>query len=131
MTMGPSQQYVEKQLQLARESLSDAEFLLADGRLKAAVNRAYYAMFYAAHAVLAEAGVEAPRTHGGTVQLFNKEFVASGKLDRDLGRTLGMAYRLRRRSDYEVFANVGEGQVEEVARNAETFLAAVEEFLAK
>lgn len=48
MTTEPSQEFVKRQLQLADEALSDAKYLLQDSRLKAASNRAYYAMFYAA-----------------------------------------------------------------------------------
>ncbi len=130
MTTGHFQEYVEKRLQSAREALSDAEYLLADGRLKAAANRAYYAMFYGAHGALAMERVEAPRTHGGTIQLFNRHVVGTGKLDDSFSRSLQDAYDLRRLSDYEIFANVGEGQVEEVVRDAGAFLAAIEELLA-
>jgi uncharacterized protein (UPF0332 family) len=45
MTTGPSQEYVQAQLESADEALSDAQYLLEGGRLKAAANRAYYAMF--------------------------------------------------------------------------------------
>jgi uncharacterized protein (UPF0332 family) len=45
MTMGPSPEYVRRQLQLADEALDDAEYLLQGNRLKAAANRAYHTMF--------------------------------------------------------------------------------------
>ncbi len=46
MTAEPSGDYVREQLRLAEEALSDARYLLEDNRLKAAANRAYYAMFH-------------------------------------------------------------------------------------
>jgi len=45
MTTESSQEYVNEQFRLADEALSDARYLLNDNRLKAAANRAYYAMF--------------------------------------------------------------------------------------
>ena len=72
MTTGPSPDYTSRQLQLALEALDAARFLLGDGRLKAAVNRAYYVMFHAAHAALGTQAVRLPKTHSGTIDLFNR-----------------------------------------------------------
>jgi uncharacterized protein (UPF0332 family) len=41
----------------ARESVEDARLLLDQGRLPAAANRIYYAMFYAATALLITKGL--------------------------------------------------------------------------
>jgi uncharacterized protein (UPF0332 family) len=48
----------------ARRSKESAHLLLDSGDLVGAVNRAYYAMFYAAHAGLAHAGTEVPWFRG-------------------------------------------------------------------
>lgn len=50
MTTEPSPVYVQRELQSADEALSDAVYLLQAGRLRAAANRAYYAMFHAVQA---------------------------------------------------------------------------------
>lgn len=42
MIMGPSPEYVKKQLQLADEALSDAKYLLEGGRLKAAAQPSFH-----------------------------------------------------------------------------------------
>ena len=57
MTTESSQDYVNEQFRLADEALSDARYLLNDNRLKAAANRAYYAMFHAAQAALSHVNV--------------------------------------------------------------------------
>ena len=75
MTTGPSQEYVKAQLESADEALSDAQYLLEGRRLKAAANRAYYAMFYAVQAALAAADVDRPRTHSGAVSLFGLHYI--------------------------------------------------------
>ena len=47
-----------ERLERARRALESADLLLAAADFEGAVNRAYYAMFYAAHAALAQQGVE-------------------------------------------------------------------------
>lgn len=54
--MEPSKDYVNKCLQLADEALEDANILWAKHRVRATVNRCYYAMYHAAEAVLYDRG---------------------------------------------------------------------------
>jgi uncharacterized protein (UPF0332 family) len=51
-------QRVELYLQTAWESLADADFLVSGRRYAAVLNRAYYAVFYAASAMLLQAGLK-------------------------------------------------------------------------
>ncbi|MBI4320417.1 MAG: HEPN domain-containing protein [Chloroflexi bacterium] len=120
---------MKKQLQLADEALSDAGYLLQDDRFKAAANRAYYAMFHAAHAILCYAGVKPPKTHGGVINLFGKHLVRSGKVERALGKHLQDAYDLRQQSDYGTDARIGELEVKQALELAETFVAEVKNAL--
>jgi uncharacterized protein (UPF0332 family) len=50
----PKNEFIRYRLGRAREALDDAAFLLDVGRLNVAANRIYYAMFYAASALLAK-----------------------------------------------------------------------------
>lgn len=129
MTMEPSPEYVKRQLQSADEALSDARYLLVGSRLKAAANRAYYAMFYAIQAALAVAKVRRPRTHSGAINLFGRYYIRTGKMDRSLAKDLQDAYNLRQQSDYEVLAVIGEEPVRGVVEKAEAFVAEVKKAL--
>ncbi len=122
MTTEPSQEYVKKQLQLTDEALSDAIYLLQDNRLKAAANRAYYAMFHVVLAALDTVGVRRPKTHRGAINLFSQHYVRTGKMDRAFAKDLQDAYDLRQQSDYEVFAVVGEEPVKEIIDRAGAFI---------
>lgn len=122
MTKEPSQQYIIKQLQLADEALDDARNLVQDNRLKAAANRAYYAMFYAIQAALADARVKRSKTHSGAISLFGRHYIRTGKMDRAFAKDLRDAYNLRQQSDYEVFAVVGEEPVKEIIDRAGAFI---------
>jgi uncharacterized protein (UPF0332 family) len=59
---------------MAREALDDAQFNLDGGRLRVASNRVYYAMFYAAVALLATRDLSSSR-HAGVIALFYEHFV--------------------------------------------------------
>ena len=66
----PTRQEIEAEIGNALEALDDAEATLQQGRLKTAINRAYYACFHAARAVLWSES-HAPKTHKGTKKQFH------------------------------------------------------------
>jgi len=62
----------------AHETLAEANQLLASQAFRGAVNRLYYAAFYAARALLALREVDAAR-HGGLISLFQQHFIKTGR----------------------------------------------------
>jgi uncharacterized protein (UPF0332 family) len=84
---------VQYRLEQADAALNDAKYLLDGCRSPhSIVNRAYYAMFYAALAVLQKAG-KIPSKHAGTIGLFDTEFVVKGAFPRELSRGLPQGFR--------------------------------------
>jgi uncharacterized protein (UPF0332 family) len=88
----------------AQRTLSAAHSLLRDGDTEGACNRAYYAMFNAAHAALLAADIDAPdggyKTHNGLIGAFGKHLVSSGQVNAELGRAINQVQRLRQIADY-------------------------------
>lgn len=69
------QTLIQYRLEQAETALDDARFLLEGRRSpQSIVNRAYYAMFYAALALLQKIG-KIPSKHIGVISLFDTEFV--------------------------------------------------------
>jgi len=91
-------------LRKAARALASARLLLRDGDGEGACNRAYYAMFDAAHAALLRHGAgENPaetRTHSGLVGAFGKHLVRTGLVGAEWGRSLNQVERLRLIADY-------------------------------
>jgi uncharacterized protein (UPF0332 family) len=91
-------------LQKARRALSGARLLLQAGDTEGACNRAYYAMFDAAHAALISAGVENPeepiKTHSGLIGAFGRHFVLGNHLAAEHGESFNKIQRLRQLADY-------------------------------
>lgn len=91
---------IEYRLERAREALSDARLILDQhGSPAGAINRAYYAMFYAALALLITID-QGSSKHQGVLALFDRHFIKTNILPRDLGRMLHRAFEMRQVGDY-------------------------------
>jgi uncharacterized protein len=78
------QRLVQGRIDQAVESLADAETLLTTGRSgRSVVNRSYYSMFYCVLALLQTIN-KVPRKHQGAIGFFDREFVHSGLLPKEL-----------------------------------------------
>jgi len=101
--MKPEQvsELVKLPLEWARATLGDACFLRSGGRTpQSVINRAYYAMFYAALALLQTTG-EIPTKHTGVIGLFDTEFVLKGAFPKNLSMDFHHAFEARQIPDYQ------------------------------
>ncbi len=131
MTQESMRDFARACLRLAEEYLEDAKLALEHSRFRTAVNCAYYAMFHAAQAILAFNGITPPRTHRGLREVFGKEIILRGLVDRDLGRALSRVFELRQASSYEVYASFGEDTVREIVEKSEEFIKNIRELMSK
>ena len=88
----------------AHRAISSAKLLLADGDSDGACNRAYYAMFDAAHAALlkVDPGLNPAtiKTHRGLFAAFGKHLITTGRTIPDVGRSLNQVEQVRLLADY-------------------------------
>ena len=88
----------------AVRALVSAQLLLDSGDMEGACNRAYYAMFDAAHAALirssASIHVAEIKTHSGLIGAFGKYLVKTGKVSAELGRAINAVEDVRIMADY-------------------------------
>jgi hypothetical protein len=113
----------------ARAALREASLLRdnSDTTL-GAVNRCYYAMFYAVLALLQKIG-KVPRKHSGAISLFDSEFVRKGIFPKELSAHLHQAFAVRQNSDYQAIEEISLVDTDALIRNAEGFIEAVEVYL--
>lgn len=116
-------------IQQAGDALADAKTLF-DVRESwtGTINRAYYAVFYAATAVLATRDLSSSR-HTGVVTMFGREFVKNGLVSPELGRILHRLFELRQRSDYHSPAEPARETAGECISEAEIFVGEITAFL--
>lgn len=112
----------------AKETLVVAEECLKNKHYKDAINRFYYAAFYAARAVLATEGTDFKR-HKDVVAYFNKQYIATGKIPTELGRYLARLQQKREQSDYDDFFIASLSEAEKQVNNARTIIAGIEKYL--
>ncbi len=88
-------------LRKARESLHAARLLSGEGMHDFAVSRAYYAMFYAAEALLAGRGLSFSK-HSAVHAAFGQHFAKPGIVPAEMHRYLLDASDARTVGDYDV-----------------------------
>jgi uncharacterized protein (UPF0332 family) len=88
----------------AENALASAKLLSDAGDIDGACNRAYYAMFDAAKAVLLATvptiDPQIGKTHNGLISAFGLHMVKTGLVSVDLGRALNRAQNIRQIADY-------------------------------
>ena len=116
-------------LKSAEQALADASTLLASGSVCGAMNRCYYAIFYAAYALAIRDG-RTFRKHVGIIAFFHKEYLKTNRLPRDLGRIFQKAFDDRCEADYFDAARFSLDDATESLEDARRFVAELRSFLA-
>jgi uncharacterized protein (UPF0332 family) len=100
----------------AQRTLATARLLLKEKDTEGACNRAYYAMFYAAHFALLNASGHAVsefKKHSSLIAAFGKEIVVGLKMDSTLGQAINKVEKQRLLADY-----IGDPPSLEIAKEA-------------
>jgi uncharacterized protein (UPF0332 family) len=114
----------------AQEALQEADLLAGQGHYNTALNRAYYAAFYAARAILALNRLDSSR-HSEVIALIQKHFVSSGIISDDVAGVLPQAFARRQVTDYGDFAQATAEEVTKLREEVVRFLSACERVLAE
>lgn len=115
-------------LQRANEHYKSAELLLNSGFYHDSLGRSYYAMFAAARALLACQNLDSKK-HSGVISLFNQNFVKTGVVSRNMGKSLSKARIIRESSDYTDFYLVSKEEAFSQLLAAKDFLAEIDSVL--
>jgi uncharacterized protein (UPF0332 family) len=114
----------------AKDTQTDVELLISHGRLRAAINRIYYAMFYSLLALGIKYGFETSK-HGQLIGWFNRTFIHDGPIDSKYGKIINKAYNRRTKGDYDSFVEFDIEIVKEMNEEMKDFVGAIEQFLNK
>ena len=119
---------IEYRIKQAFESAEVAEFLYNNHNYATSVNRIYYAAFYSLLALGIQFGFKTskhPQLHGW----FNKNFIATGRIEKEFGRILRDSYQYRLSADYEVFVNFSKEELELLLSETKAFIQRIDKFL--
>jgi len=118
-------------LKQAEETLSDIDTMLQNNLSpRSIINRAYYSMFYTVLALFLKDGITIKTSkHAGVISIFDKEFVHTGKIDKNYSKMLHKMFNLREKSDYKELVELSTGDAEEAFKIAKDFLACIKNFM--
>jgi uncharacterized protein (UPF0332 family) len=118
----------EELLLKAQQSLAAAQLLLGNDYTDFAASRAYYAMFYAAEALLERDGLSFS-SHIGVISAFGREFARTKRVPAKFHRYLIEAQNLRTTGDYGQFNAVDQAQASNIVEQSREFLAMVQSLI--
>lgn len=119
---------VKYRLENAFNTLSEVESHRENGFYNTAVNRLYYACYYAARAILTAYHIEA-KSHEGVRQQLGLNFVLTGKISEEQGRFYSRLFSKRTTGDYDDFINHTLETVDELYPQAQAFVNTIAELL--
>jgi uncharacterized protein (UPF0332 family) len=123
-----SKEEIQLYLDRARQDLQAVEINIQNDLYNVAISRAYYAMFYAATALLKSKGIERNK-HSGIVAAFGEHFVKSGLFEAKFSRMLIRAFESRNDTDYDVRFVAGTELAKSRLQDAQEFVEQVETYL--
>lgn len=109
-------------LEQADEALASARSEQQAGRGRFAVNRCYYACFYAASAVLLKEGQTFVK-HAGVRDAVHRFLVHSGRIDARFGSIYADLFIARHKADYESLVQMDGEKVARAFQQATDFVA--------
>ena len=115
---------VRYRLAQARESIAEAALLFANDHVRTAVNRLYYACFYAVSALLLAEGYSSPK-HSGVRALFDQHWIVPERLPKHMGRLYRRLFDARQKGDYADVVTFDRAEVSTWVSETETFVEQV------
>lgn len=112
----------------AKSSIRSAEVLFADEDYNESVSRSYYAMFYAAEAVLLTKAVKF-KSHRSVISQFGLHFVRTGIFRPEIGTYLNESFDRRLTGDYSYVIDITQLTAQETLAWAKEFVEVVTAYL--
>ena len=112
---------VRIRIENAESTLAESLEQIANGYYNTAVNRMYYACYYAASALLITKSV-VTKTHDGVLQMLSLHFIKTGVLATEYGRIYRNLFDKRSSGDYEDFFNHTQKSAEALYPDAKCFV---------
>ena len=128
MTIPNIDDFISYRIDKAEEVYSAAVLLYNAGQWNSAINRLYYACFYAASALLLKRGVGA-KSHGGVIAKFSENIVRTGEMSAEEYRVYSKLLNWRTKGDYSDMFDFTEEDVASVMVPTRTFLDKVKQLI--
>jgi uncharacterized protein (UPF0332 family) len=125
---GTKADLIQYRLARAKETYADALILIENERWNSAINRLYYAIYYAVMALLLDSDIK-PITHNGAKNCFSENFIKTGKLSKEQGKIYSQLFTWRQKGDYDDLFDFGKEKVIPYIEKVETLIKDIEKHL--
>ena len=115
---------IKYRLTQADETILDVQLLIENNRLRSAVNRIYYGMFYSLLALGLANQFDASK-HAQLIGWFNKNFIHEGLIDLKYGRIINKAFNRRTKGDYDSYIEFEKEIVMEMFSEMKEFITTI------
>ncbi len=119
---------VKVRLEKADEDIDTASELLLLKRYRAAVNRAYYALFSITTALLLTKKLDRAK-HSGVEAALNQHFIKTGIIEVEYGKIFDYARKKREESDYTTKVLIDQDTAEKVVEDERRFIRRIKQYL--
>ena len=113
-------EYIQLKMGKAKESLLIASSMILDKHFSFAINRIYYAVFYAVSALIYTKKLY-PKSHTGLKTLFNREFILPGLIKHDYEKFYSAIFAKRMEADYADIFEISSDNVKEYYNEAKFY----------
>lgn len=124
------QELVKYRITKARETFNEIDLHVENKLWNTAVNRLYYACYYAVIALLIDKDIQA-QTHSGVRQMFGLHFVKSGLIDKEIGKFYTDIFDMRQTGDYDDYIDFEKEDVLDLIGPANELISKIETLLSK
>jgi len=128
MTEYQPEDYIKYRIRRANETILEVQTHIENKFWNTAINRMYYACFYAISALLTKEKIEVS-SHSGVRQKFGEYFVRTGKIDRDLAKHFTELSEKRHKGDYNDFFDYDEETVIRLYPHSKRLIQVIEKIL--
>ncbi len=128
MNQQERQELVKYRIQKAKETFNEVEIHIKNGFWNTAVNRLYYACYYAVIALLIKNEINT-QTHAGVRQMFGLHFIKTCIVEQELGKFFSNIFDLRQTGDYDDFIDFNKEEVIDLIAPANRLISKIEELI--
>lgn len=130
MTVYTPEDYSKYRIERAKETIREIQDHIDNKYWNTAINRMYYACFYAVSALMTVNSIDIS-SPSGVRQKFGELFAKTGKIDRDLAKHFTELSEKRHKGDYNDFYDFDEETVLRLYPVSQRFIEQIEKILEK
>jgi uncharacterized protein (UPF0332 family) len=121
---------VEYRISRAKATLDEVQLHVSNELWNTAINRLYYACYYAVIALLISQKI-LTQTHAGVRQMFGLHFIKNGLIDKELGKYYSDIFDKRQTGDYDDYISFSKEEVLSMIEPAKKLISSIEKMIHK